>query len=175
MDHQPAGIASLDERIPFLLSQLGSYVAAEFDRALATTGVEPRTYAVLMALATEDGQSQRQLSARLGIHRNAMVAVIDSLERQGLAERRSHPEDRRAFAVTLTAKARKLLPDLDARGRALEDDITSSLSPKERTTLRQLLQRLAATAELIPGVHPHLARSISSSFQQGDRGDRDTG
>jgi DNA-binding MarR family transcriptional regulator len=175
MDHQPAGIASLDERIPFLLSQLGSYVAAEFDRALTTTGVDPRTYAVLMALATEDGQSQRQLSARLGIHRNAMVAVIDSLERQGLAERRSHPEDRRAFAVTLTAKARKLLPDLDARGRALEDDITSSLSPKERTTLRQLLQRLAATAELIPGVHPHLARSISSSFQQGDGGDRDTG
>jgi DNA-binding MarR family transcriptional regulator len=174
MDHHPAGIASLDERIPFLLSQLGSHVAAEFDRALTTTGVDPRTYAVLMALAAEDGQSQRQLSARLGIHRNAMVAVIDSLERQGLAERRSHPEDRRAFAVTLTAKARKLLPDLDARGRALEDDITSPLSPEERTTLRQLLQRVAATAELIPGVHPHLARSISSSFQQGDGGDRDT-
>jgi DNA-binding MarR family transcriptional regulator len=175
MDHQPAGIASLDERIPFLLSQLGSYVAAEFDRTLITTGVDPRTYAVLMALATEDGQSQRQLSARLGIHRNAMVAVIDSLERQGLAERRSHPEDRRAFAVTLTAKARKLLPDLDARGRVLEDDITSPLSPDERTTLRQLLQRLAASAELIPGVHPHLARSIGSSFQQGDGGDCDTG
>ena len=175
MDRHPAGIASLDERIPFLLSQLGSYVAAEFDRTLTTTGVDPRTYAVLMALATEDGQSQRQLSARLGIHRNAMVAVIDSLERQGLAERRSHPEDRRAFAVTLTAKARKLLPDLDARGRALEDDITSPLSPEERTTLRQLLQRVAATAELIPGVHPQLARSISSSFQQSDGGDRETG
>ena len=175
MDHPPAGIASLDERIPFLLSQLGSHVAAEFDRALTATGVDPRTYAVLMALATEDGQSQRQLSARLGIHRNAMVAVIDSLERQGLAERRSHPEDRRAFAVTLTAKARKLLPDLDARGRALEDDITSPLSLEERTTLRQLLQRVAATAELIPGVHPHLARSISSSFQQSDGGDHDTG
>jgi len=175
MDHQPAGIASLDERIPFLLSQLGSYVAAEFDRTLTTTGVDPRTYAVLMALATQDGQSQRQLSARLGIHRNAMVAVIDSLERQGLAARRSHPEDRRAFAVTLTAKARKLLPDLDARGHALEDDITSPLSPEERTTLRQLLQRVAATAELVPGVHPHLARSISRSFQQGDGGDHVTG
>jgi hypothetical protein len=49
------------------------------------------------------------------------------------------------------------------------------LSPEERTTLRQLLQRVAATAELIPGVHPHLAQSISSSFQQSDGGDRDTG
>jgi DNA-binding MarR family transcriptional regulator len=103
------------------------------------------------------------------------VAVIDNLERQGLAERRSHPEDRRAFAVTLTINARKLLPDLDARGRALEDDITSPLSPEERTTLRQLLQRVAANAELIPGVHPNLARSISSSVQQGHGRDRDTG
>ena len=122
---QQLGVDAAAGGVNGLLSQLGSYVAAEFDRTLTPTGVDPRTYAVLMALATEDGQSQRQLSARLGIHRNAMVAVIDSLERQGLAERRSHPEDRRAFAVTLTAKARKLLPDLDARGRALEDDIAS--------------------------------------------------
>jgi DNA-binding MarR family transcriptional regulator len=175
MDHPPAGIASLDERIPFLLSQLGSYVAAEFDRTLTAAGVDPRTYAVLMALATEDGQSQRQLSARLGIHRNAMVAVIDSLERQGLAERRPYPEDRRAFAVTLTAKARTLLPDLDARGRALEDDITSPLSAEERTTLRQLLQRVAVTANLTPGVHPQLARSLSRGFRQGNGGDCRTG
>ena len=50
-------------------------------------GVQPRTYAVLMALATEDGQSQRQLSARLGIHRNAMVAIIDTLEADDLVKR----------------------------------------------------------------------------------------
>jgi hypothetical protein len=37
--------------------------------------VQPRTHGVLMALATEDGQSQRQLSARLGIHRNATTAT----------------------------------------------------------------------------------------------------
>lgn len=167
MNHRPPGIAALDERIPFLLSQLGSYVAGEFQRGLTTTGVDPRTYAVLMALATDDGQSQRQLSARLGIHRNAMVAVIDGLEHQGLAQRKSHPDDRRAFAVTLTAKARKLLPDLDARARALENDITSPLSREETTTLRKLLQRVAASAELIPGVHPELAR--------GDDADRGSG
>jgi DNA-binding MarR family transcriptional regulator len=38
---------------------------------------------VLVALASDDGQSQRELSARLGIHRNAMVTVIDNLERRG--------------------------------------------------------------------------------------------
>jgi DNA-binding MarR family transcriptional regulator len=157
MEDRPTGIAALDERIPFLLSQLGSHVAAEFQRRMSGIGVEPRTYAVLMALATENGQSQRQLSARLGIHRNAMVVVIDALEADGLVKRMAHPEDRRAFAITLTDRARKLLPSLDEAACALEDTVTEPLSAVERNTLRELLQRIACGAGLIPGVHPQFA------------------
>ena len=58
---------SCDQRIPFLLSQLGSYVSDDFKRRLAPLDVHPRTNAVLVALAGSDGQSQRQLSARLGL------------------------------------------------------------------------------------------------------------
>lgn len=86
-----------------------------------------------------------------------MVTVIDNLERRGLAKRLPHPDDRRAVAVTLSAKARRLLPDLDEQGRALEDKICTPLSNRERDTLRDLLQRVAAGAGLIPGVHPQLA------------------
>jgi DNA-binding MarR family transcriptional regulator len=157
MKARSTGIAALDERIPFLLSQLGSHVAGEFQRRMTGVGVRPRTYAVLMALATEDGQSQRQLSVGLGIHRNAMVTVIDALEADGLVTRMAHPDDRRAFAVTLTDRARSLLPDLDKASRALEDTITAPLSAIERNTLRELLQRIAGGADLIPGIHPDLA------------------
>jgi DNA-binding MarR family transcriptional regulator len=157
MSEHRSGIAELDERIPFLLAQLGAHVSSDFQRRLAPIGADPRTYAVLLALASADGQSQRQLSERLGIHRNAMVTVIDNLEQRGLAKRLPHPEDRRAVAVTLTAKARRLLPALHDQGRDLEDEIAAPLSSKERATLRQLLQRVAAGAGLIPGVHPQLA------------------
>jgi DNA-binding MarR family transcriptional regulator len=157
MREDQSGIAELDERIPFVLAQLGAYVSSDFQRRLAPIGAEPRTYAVLLALASADGQSQRQLSERLGIHRNAMVTVIDNLEQRGLAKRLPQPEDRRAVAVTLTAKARRLLPELHDQGRDLEDEIAAPLSSKERATLRHLLQRVAAGAGLIPGVHPQLA------------------
>jgi DNA-binding MarR family transcriptional regulator len=157
MREEHSGIAELDERIPFLLAQLGAHISSDFQRRLAPIGADPRTYAVLLALASADGQSQRQLSERLGIHRNAMVTVIDNLEHRGLAKRLPHPEDRRAVAVTLTAKARRLLPDLHDQGRELEDEIAAPLSSKERDALRQLLQRVAAGAGLIPGVHPQLA------------------
>jgi DNA-binding MarR family transcriptional regulator len=156
MTQDPAGIAALDERIPFLLSQLGAYIADEFKQRLEPLGLHPRATAILLALAEVDGQSQRELSVRLGLHRNVMVAMVDALEAQGLVERRPHPGDRRAFAVSLTQRARDVLPDLDRVVRDLEDEVTAPLSREQRAALLTALQGMSAAAGLTPGVHPGL-------------------
>lgn len=153
-----SGIAELHQRIPFLLSQLGVHIADDFVERLKPFGVGPRTYAVLMSLSADDGQSQRELSGRLNIHRNAMVSVVDALEADGLVTRRQHPNDRRAFAVTLTEKGRELLPSLDAQGRAQEREITAGLRPDERTALLELLQKVSSGLGMSPGVHPKLGQ-----------------
>ncbi|WP_101949182.1 MarR family winged helix-turn-helix transcriptional regulator [Mycobacterium sp. 3519A] len=157
MADRDAGIAALHQRIPFLLSQLGVYLAEDFVRRLEPFGVAPRAYAVLKALSEDDGRSQRELSTQLGIHRNVMVTIVDNLERDGLVKRMPHPADRRAFAVTLTDKARDLLPELDAQGSAQEDEITAALSDAERKAVLQYLQRMSTAAGLTPGVHPKLS------------------
>ena len=156
MTDNATGIAELDQRIPFLLSQLGAHVADDFKRRLAPLGVHPRMNAVLVALAGTDGQSQRELSARLGVHPNVMVSLIDTLEAQGLVTRMPHPNDRRAFAVTLTEKARDLLPALEEQSRAMEVEVTATLTPAERASLLGMLRRMSAAVGLIPGVHPRL-------------------
>jgi len=156
MSDREAGIAGLHQRIPFLLSQLGVHLAEDFVHRLEPLGVEPRAYAVLKALSEDDGRSQRELSTQLGIHRNVMVAVVDRLERDALVKRMPHPADRRAFAVTLTDKARALLPKLDAQGKAQEDEITASLTDAECRAVLDYLQRMSRAAGLIPGVHPKL-------------------
>jgi DNA-binding MarR family transcriptional regulator len=154
------GVRALDQLVPFLLSQLGSYMADDFKRRLAPLGADPRTFGVLVALAANDGQSQRELSTRLGLHRNVMVNLVDTLEEQGLAKRMPHPGDRRAFAVTLTDKARDLLPALEERSRELEDEVTAALTPAERDALLDMLQRVSASLGLSPGVHPGLSQSL---------------
>jgi DNA-binding MarR family transcriptional regulator len=156
MTQDPTGIAALDERIPFLLSQLGAHIADEFKARLEPLGLHPRATAILLALADVDGQSQRELSVRLGLHRNVMVAMVDALEAQGLVERRPHPGDRRAFAVSLTARARDVVPSLDRVVRDLEDQITASLTAEQRSALLTALRRMSAAAGLTPGVHPGL-------------------
>jgi DNA-binding MarR family transcriptional regulator len=156
MSDREAGIAELHQRIPFLLSQLGVYLAEDFVHRLEPFGLEPRAYAVMKALSEDDGRSQRELSTQLGIHRNVMVSVVDKLERDGLVKRMPHPSDRRAFAVTLTDRARDLLPKLDAQGIAQQAEITATLTDAERTAVLQHLQQMSTAAGLIPGVHPKL-------------------
>jgi DNA-binding MarR family transcriptional regulator len=156
MSDRQAGIAALHQRIPFLLSQLGVLIAEDFVRRLEPFGVDPRAYAVMKALSEDDGRSQRELSTQLRIHRNVMVTVVDKLEREGLVTRMPHPGDRRAFAVTLTDKARGLLPRLDAQGSAQEDEVTASFTDTERKAVLEYLQRMSTAAGLIPGVHPKL-------------------
>ena len=158
VNEHAAGIAELHQRSPFLLSQLGTCVADDFKRRLTPLGVHPRENAVLVALAGSNGQSQRQLSARLGVHRNVMVSLIDTLEARGLVKRMPHPDDRRAFAVTSTDKARDLLPALEAQSRSMEDEVTAELTPDVRASLLGLLQRVSAGVGLSPGVHPRLAQ-----------------
>ena len=158
MAERATGIAELHQRIPFLLSQLGVYLAEDFVHRLEPFGVEPRTYAVLKALIEDDGQSQRQLSAQLGIHRNVMVAVVDKLERQGLVKRMPHPGDRRAFAVTMTDKARELLPEARCSGpRAGGRDHRVVVGRGAQHGAASSCSGCPLAAGLIPGVHPKLA------------------
>ena len=71
-----------------------------------------------------------------------------------------HPDDRRAFAVTLTEKARDLLPALEERVARMEDEMTAALTARERAALLDTLQRVCREPRTSPGVHPRLAESL---------------
>lgn len=75
-----------------------------------------------------------------------MVAVLDELEAKGLAERRPHPEDRRARAIYLTPAANETLERLRGRAKQLQSEMFAGLSPRERRTLHELLRKLASTS-----------------------------
>jgi DNA-binding MarR family transcriptional regulator len=143
--------------VVFLLSSLGVAASQGFRDALAPLGLEPRQFGVLNLVASAEGISQRELSEPLGIPASRLVAIVDGLEDQGLVERRRNAEDRRAYALHLTAKGRQALGR--ARGVSAENEnrFAAPLKPKEREQLLDLLRRLAAGHELQSGVHPGLA------------------
>src|SRR3954469_22897037 len=68
--------------------------------ALESIGLTPASFGLLNLIAARDGAIQQELGAAMGVDPSTMVALIDELERAGLAKRRPHPTDRRARAVT---------------------------------------------------------------------------
>jgi DNA-binding MarR family transcriptional regulator len=111
---------------------------------------------MLSQLAVNEGQSQQALSVALGLHRSAVVALVDDLEHRGLAERRRDPVDRRAYTLYLTPTGRKVLAELELLAEKDEDELLTALDVSERSTLISLLQRLARAQGLAAGVHPNL-------------------
>ena len=152
----------LAERGVFLLSQLGYHVATRANELLAPLGLRTPQYGVLMHLASEEGLTQQQLADSLGVHRNAMVGLIDELEGRDLVRRERDTRDRRAHCIRLTDRARVLLEEVDTVVDGLEHEVFDAFSPDERTRLVALLGRAAKRANLRAGIHPGLRRHRST-------------
>lgn len=146
----------LSRRAGFLLVQLGTNEHRRFAERLARLDLHPRHFGMLSQLAVNEGQSQQALSRALGIHRSAVVALVDDLERRGLAERRRDPVDRRAYTLYLTARGRDVLAALERVADAREAELLSALEATERSQLVSLLRRVAESQGLTAGVHPSL-------------------
>src|SRR4051795_11767323 len=145
--------AGLSRRAGFLLAQLGTHAHRRFAERLADHGLHPRHFGMLSHLAAAEGQSQQALSVALGIHRSAVVALVDDLEHRGLAERRRDPVDRRAYTLYLTSSGRRLLAELERVAAEHEANLLSALNASERSQLISLLRRVAESQGLAAGVH----------------------
>jgi DNA-binding MarR family transcriptional regulator len=147
----------LSRRAGFLLVQLGTHAHRRFADRLAGLGFHPRHFGMLSHLGASEGQSQQALSIALGIHRSAVVALVDDLEQRGLAERRPDASDRRAYALYLTPRGRAVLTDLERLAHEHEAELLTALNAAERSQLISLLRRVAESQGLAAGVHPNLA------------------
>lgn len=141
------------DRPAFLLSALGLHVASDFTERLRPFGLEPIKFALLAHLKSDEGSTQQSLADALGVHRNAMVGLVDELEEQELVQRRPHPSDRRAKALYLTEPAHELVE----RGYRVADeqdaDLLSVLEESERPQLISLLRRVAEARGVNPQAH----------------------
>lgn len=66
-------------------------------------GLTTVQYDTLFHLQVEQGHRMGELCGKALCDNSKMTRIVDYLEQQGWAERRNHPEDRRALLVYLTA------------------------------------------------------------------------
>ena len=118
--------------------------------ALQTIGLTPPLFAILNYLQSSDGSIQQQIGSAMGIDPSTMVALVDQLERAGLARRRASARDRRAREVLITPKGRRALKRGRELAAAVEDEVLQALSAGERAELVALLRKAFAAVPAQP-------------------------
>ncbi|HUO69488.1 MAG TPA: MarR family winged helix-turn-helix transcriptional regulator [Solirubrobacteraceae bacterium] len=136
-----ADCGCLATNLGWLLSQVAHAYATEMAAALAPLGLGSRGYCVL-ASAIGQELTQTQLASLVGVDKTTMVVTVDELERQGLAERRPSPTDRRAHVIAVTAAGgQKVAAGQEIIDR-VQEEILGALPAAERTALLSALTRL---------------------------------
>ena len=110
--------------------------------ALAEEGLRGYHYRVLAALEENGPASQADLGRATGSDRSDVVTTLDELVSGGLAGRAPHPTDRRRNVVTLTARGRRRLDELDRVLDDVQEAVLAPLTAAERRTLLRLLPKL---------------------------------
>ena len=128
------------EALGLLIAGLSKAWREELDRRLRPLGLTRVQWQALLWLSRAGGTLvQRELSDLLEIGAPATVALVDRLERDGLATRSAVPGDRRRNAVGLTARARRLLTTIEATAGQLRREVMSGLTRDEIAALCTLL------------------------------------
>ena len=109
----------------------------DFNRRFVALKLSPAQYSALVIIGANPGRKQSEIAGALGIQRPNFVAMMDELERRGLAERLRTPVDRRSRALALTAAGAALA----ARARRVQAEQEKEV---ERLIGREGRERLVA-------------------------------
>ena len=126
------------------LMRTGSGMLGTFEKILGQTGLSQGRFLTLIVMnrAPSEAINPSTLADKLGVTRATMTGLLDGLRKEGLIERRIHPEDRRKVGVLLTDSGRrtldKILPDYYRHFAKL----TTYLDEGERQTLISLLKKV---------------------------------
>jgi DNA-binding MarR family transcriptional regulator len=103
-------------------------------------GIKLKAYVALGSLR-EGALPQKDLCVTTHLDQNNCVLLLNEMEAAGHVRRVRDTEDRRRHIVEITPEGKVALKRAERAMEDLEDEVLGALSPDERETLRELLDR----------------------------------
>jgi DNA-binding MarR family transcriptional regulator len=138
---RPAPGDATRHRTGSLIIQAHHYVRHRIEAALADSGLPARHFGALTLLADE-ACSQQRLARQLAVSEQAVLQVVDDLERDGRVVRERDPQDRRRYALRITEPGRQELGTARRVVEAAEAEMGTALGAEGRAELVSLLAAL---------------------------------
>lgn len=109
--------------------------------------VTQRQFAVLAAVAADEGPTQSRLVKATGIDRSTLADMVTRMIDRGLLTRERSVKDARANSVGLTDLGRQTLSDMTPKVYAADDRLLAYLSSGKRDSFIKLLREFVRAAE----------------------------
>lgn len=116
---------------------------------LAIYGVIPGQLPTLLALYEADGRIQAELARQVGVEQPTMALNLQRMERDGLIERRPHPNDARKAHIWLTERAWAIQQPIRALRQEIDEDALLGIPAKRQQQLRTMLTQLIANLQTL--------------------------
>ena len=133
------------------IKRLSQHLARETEKTFATHGLTGASFDVLATLRRSGppySLSPGDLLATMMITSGTMTNRIDQLEKSGLVERTTNPNDGRSVIISLTDKGFAVIDAAVTAHVETQARLTSALSAKETAALNALLRKYLAAFEV---------------------------
>ncbi|MGI5285893.1 MarR family winged helix-turn-helix transcriptional regulator [Nonomuraea polychroma] len=130
----------LDETLSYALIKLMKAQRNQLAAALAPLGLHVGQEMLLNQLWREDGLTQGELIARLGVEPPTVTKTLQRLERAGFVYRAPDPDRPRVGRVHLTDAGKSLREPVEDIWNRLDEDLQRGLGDAERDLLARLVR-----------------------------------
>ncbi len=135
--------AALMRNATMKLTIIARQLRAHFDQSVVRLGVTRSQWTVIAAVARYPGATQRTIANLLEIAEASAGRLIDRLCADGLLERRTKDDDRRAHAVFLTEKGQAITMQLSDIARQNEEVAFGGFQVEDLKRFNALLDALS--------------------------------
>lgn len=134
--HYMASPTELLDRLLSLSIMLNKDMATWFGEAGLT---EARTH-LLWELHLSGPVTQQALASALQVSPRNVTSLVDALVASGHVTRERHPDDRRAFLITLTDQGKAFTEAMEKDHARLAQDLFGSVSARDRAATERALE-----------------------------------
>lgn len=126
--------------IPHLTALAGHLLSRRWSRLMSQQhGVTVAGGTVLILLASRGEATPREIARRCWVNPATMTGIVDTLERDGLVQRRRDAADRRQVLLSLTPRGRSLAVEVGAAIHMQLRPTPTELDPEEAAVVRRFL------------------------------------
>ncbi|MCB1427082.1 MAG: MarR family transcriptional regulator [Zhengella sp.] len=137
-------VPPLDTIIGYKLRRAQLAVFQDFAESFSRLKLRPAEFSALALIARQPGSKQSEIAEALGVKPANLVALMDGLEKRGLAERRKTDTDRRSYSLYLTPKGERFVQTMAGVWRDHENRMIEKLGGTEESRrFIAMLERVA--------------------------------